>query len=73
MLELPACSRLTARAAGIDSNGQPEENPMNRTKLILLALLAAFALSGCNTIAGVGKDVKKAGEVVEETAEDAKG
>ncbi len=46
---------------------------MNRNRLILLALLAAFALSGCNTIAGVGEDVKKAGEVVEETAEDCKG
>jgi predicted small secreted protein len=46
---------------------------MNRTRLILIALLAAFALSGCNTIAGVGKDVKKVGEVVEETAKDCKG
>ncbi len=46
---------------------------MNRTKIILLALLAAFALSACNTISGVGQDVKKAGEVVEETAEDCKG
>jgi entericidin A len=46
---------------------------MNRTKIILLALLAAFALSGCNTIAGVGQDVKKAGEVVSDTAEDCKG
>jgi entericidin A len=46
---------------------------MNRNRLILLALLSALALSGCNTIAGVGKDVKKAGEVVQETAEDCKG
>ncbi len=46
---------------------------MNRNRIVLLALLAAFALSGCNTVAGVGKDVKKAGEVVEETAEDCKG
>lgn len=46
---------------------------MSRTRLILVALLAAFALSGCNTIAGIGKDVKKAGEVVSETAEDCKG
>jgi entericidin A len=45
---------------------------MNHTRLILLALLAAVVLSGCNTIAGVGKDVKKAGEVVEESAESAK-
>jgi predicted small secreted protein len=46
---------------------------MNRNRMIVLALLAAFALSGCNTIAGVGKDVKKAGEVVSETAEECKG
>ncbi|MBW8366887.1 MAG: entericidin A/B family lipoprotein [Arenimonas sp.] len=46
---------------------------MNRNKIVLLALFAAFALSGCNTISGVGQDVKKAGEVVEETAEDCKG
>ena len=42
-------------------------------QLALLALVAAFALSGCNTIAGIGKDVKKAGEVVSDTAEDCKG
>ena len=46
---------------------------MNRNRMILVALLAAFALSGCNTVRGVGQDVKKAGEVVEETAEDCKG
>ncbi len=46
---------------------------MNRNRIVLIALLAAFALSGCNTIAGMGEDVKKAGEVVEETAEDCKG
>ncbi len=46
---------------------------MTRNKLILAALLAAFALSGCNTIRGMGQDVKKAGEVVERTAEDCKG
>lgn len=46
---------------------------MSKTRVFLFALLAAFALSGCNTIAGIGKDVKKAGEVVNETAEDCKG
>ena len=35
---------------------------------IVLMLLAAFALSACNTIAGVGKDVQRAGEVVEDAA-----
>nr|WP_220486069.1 entericidin A/B family lipoprotein [Aquariibacter albus] len=37
-------------------------------KKIVLMLLAAFALSACNTIAGVGKDVQRAGEVVEDAA-----
>jgi entericidin A len=33
------------------------------------ALLAvALALAGCNTVQGVGKDVKKVGEVVENAA-----
>jgi predicted small secreted protein len=41
-------------------------------KLILkTALLAVFAigLGACNTVKGVGKDIKKAGEKIEETAE----
>lgn len=45
---------------------------MTRTRLFLLALLAAFALSGCNTVEGFGKDVKKAGGELEEAAGDAK-
>ena len=41
-------------------------------KLILRGLvLTSFALglSACNTVQGVGKDIKKAGETIEETAE----
>jgi predicted small secreted protein len=45
---------------------------MNRNRMILIALLSAVVLAGCNTIAGVGKDVKKAGEAVEDSAEGAK-
>ena len=43
---------------------------MTRTRLLLLALLAAFALSGCNTVEGFGKDVKKAGGELEEAADE---
>lgn len=32
--------------------------------LICLALLAAV-LSGCNTVAGIGKDVEKGGEAIQ--------
>lgn len=45
---------------------------MTRTRLFLLALLAAFAVSGCNTVEGFGKDVKKAGGELEEAAEEEK-
>ncbi|HEU0152453.1 MAG TPA: entericidin A/B family lipoprotein [Arenimonas sp.] len=41
-------------------------------QLALLAMFAAIALSGCNTIEGFGKDVKKAGGELEEAAEEAK-
>ncbi|KFL37097.1 entericidin A/B family lipoprotein [Arenimonas donghaensis] len=45
---------------------------MSRTRWMLAALLAAFALSGCNTVQGFGKDVSKAGDELEEAAEEAK-
>lgn len=36
-------------------------------KLFSLVILS-FVLVGCNTVQGIGKDVKKAGEVVESAA-----
>jgi predicted small secreted protein len=39
---------------------------MNRL-LLALATVVVF-LSGCNTLAGVGKDVQRAGEAVEDVA-----
>ena len=39
---------------------------MKRTLSLLLACL--FTLAACNTIQGVGKDVQKAGEKVEDAA-----
>ncbi len=41
---------------------------MIRILSILAALAAAFALSGCNTVEGVGKDIKKGGEAIEKAA-----
>ncbi len=42
-------------------------------KIIVLAAAATALLVGaCNTIEGVGKDVKAAGTAVERTAKDAK-
>ena len=38
------------------------------TKHILAMLAAACLLSACNTMEGVGKDLSKAGEKIEEAA-----
>ena len=37
-------------------------------KNITLILLAALALAGCNTMEGIGRDVKKGGEAIERAA-----
>ncbi|MEO8102545.1 MAG: entericidin A/B family lipoprotein [Betaproteobacteria bacterium] len=39
---------------------------------VLLGLFSAVILGGCNTIEGLGKDVKKGGEKIEKAAERAK-
>jgi predicted small secreted protein len=35
---------------------------------ILIAIAAALLLAGCNTVQGVGKDIKKGGEAIEKAA-----
>ncbi|MGD9979127.1 MAG: entericidin A/B family lipoprotein [Hyphomonadaceae bacterium] len=39
--------------------------------LIALALLGATALAACNTVEGVGEDVRAAGNAIDEEAEEA--
>jgi predicted small secreted protein len=43
-----------------------------KTLFIALAGITVLALSACNTIEGAGKDVKAAGQAVENAAKDAK-
>lgn len=43
---------------------------MSRTRLALAALLAVLALSACNTVRGFGQDVAKAGDQLEEAADE---
>lgn len=43
-----------------------------RTVIVLAAAAAALWVSGCNTVAGVGRDVSAAGRAVTSTANDAK-
>jgi len=40
---------------------------MNRYALLVIAALVAVA-AGCNTMEGLGKDIQKAGEKIEEKA-----
>jgi predicted small secreted protein len=43
-----------------------------RTIIVLAAAAAALWVSGCNTVAGVGRDVQAAGRAVTSSANDAK-
>ncbi|HSI52926.1 MAG TPA: entericidin A/B family lipoprotein [Ramlibacter sp.] len=42
---------------------------MKKTIATLLALSFAAVLAGCNTMAGAGKDIQKAGSAIENKAE----
>lgn len=48
------------------------QNQKSLSRLLLAALLAAFALSACNTVEGVGKDAEAVGEEIQEEANEAK-
>ncbi len=37
-------------------------------KNLLLMIVAVYVLAACNTIDGLGKDIKKAGESIEDAA-----
>ncbi|MCB1994716.1 MAG: entericidin A/B family lipoprotein [Burkholderiaceae bacterium] len=41
-------------------------------KTVLATLAALFVLAGCNTIEGMGKDIGKAGDKIEEAAKKSK-
>jgi predicted small secreted protein len=41
---------------------------MKQRLTLLLVVLMAVSLSACNTVQGVGKDLKKAGQKIEDTA-----
>jgi predicted small secreted protein len=40
--------------------------------VLISTVVAAFAVTGCNTIAGMGKDVEAAGGAVDKAATDTK-
>ena len=44
------------------------EAAMRKATLVITVLLAALALSGCNTVEGMGKDLKQGGAALERAA-----
>ena len=38
---------------------------MKKLMLAMMALVAAVALSACNTVQGIGKDIEKGGEAIQ--------
>jgi predicted small secreted protein len=48
------------------------KNNYLRFAFIGLSALLIFHIAGCNTIEGVGKDVKRAGESIEKAGENGK-
>jgi predicted small secreted protein len=42
---------------------------MKKLVSVVLLVSIALSLSACNTMAGIGKDVEKAGEVVQDAAD----
>jgi predicted small secreted protein len=49
------------------STGKRSDCVMKRVLTVLL-LVACLMVTGCNTMKGLGKDIKKAGEAIEEAA-----
>lgn len=45
---------------------------MKRMITVVLTLAMIIGLAGCNTVEGLGKDIKKGGEAIEKAAEKAK-
>ncbi len=42
---------------------------LKKPLLGLLAILVVLSVTGCNTVRGVGKDLKKGGEAIERAAD----
>ncbi|MBL8473430.1 MAG: entericidin A/B family lipoprotein [Rhodocyclaceae bacterium] len=41
---------------------------MRRLAAVMAVAIGMVSLAGCNTVAGVGKDIKKGGEAIEKAA-----
>lgn len=68
----PSDSTFTGGGEGLRPDRATKARMVLMKRLMMMAVLglcAAGMLSGCNTVAGAGKDMQKAGSKVEGTAE----
>lgn len=56
----------------VNTSANPNRNLFRAGMCMLAACVLGAVLSACNTTEGVGKDIKSAGEGIEDTARDAK-
>jgi entericidin B len=47
------------------------EKTMKKTRMTIVALLAAGALAACQTVEGAGRDIQAAGSAITETSQEA--
>ena len=43
---------------------------LQRIRMALIAMCVLGTLTGCNTIAGAGRDIERGGEIIRDTARD---
>ena len=75
---MPASLENVAERLGLEAalgiHNRPQEIAMIAKTLLLLAALSlgSITLSACNTVQGAGKDVERAGEKVQQEAQEHK-
>jgi predicted small secreted protein len=65
------CPWMHPDAGAMPAVGHPLTRPFRRTIMKLLTMLlvaVSFAVAGCNTMSGFGKDVEKAGDKIDDAA-----
>lgn len=55
--------------AGMDQEDRVMNNGLRRICLAALLAAACLAVAACNTVEGVGKDIKAGGQVIENAAD----
>jgi entericidin B len=72
ILRQPRGKTLCSAAPTTMERTEMKPRNMKSAVVLAIALASTLAVSACNTMEGVGKDVKSGGSAIEDTAKDAK-